>query len=145
MKLPEKHNAEVEHIAAEWIKAYETRDLAKFKAILSSSESHVSWGTGKDERYVGVSGFLEQVRRDFEQSESAKLKILNIYSVVHEKNAWMAVEIEPSITIDGKAHVLDTLRGTFILVKECGRWVIEHTHGSWPYPKQEEGNSFPSM
>ena len=43
-----------------WIHAYETRDVEKFKNILSPSETHISWGTGRDERYVGLSNFLHQ-------------------------------------------------------------------------------------
>lgn len=142
MKLPENQN--VENVVADGIKSYETRDLKKFKTIFSPSERHVSWGTGKDERFVGLSHFLEQLKRDFAQSDAAELKIINLYSAVHEKTAWLAVEIEPTITIKGKVHVLEILRGTFILVKESGRWLIEHTHASWPFPQQDLGNSFPS-
>ncbi len=128
----------------EWIKAYETRDLDLFKKILSPSESHISWGTGKDERYIGLSGYLKSLQRDFEQSEGARLKLLSAYPVVHDSWAWVAAEFEPTVIIKGEAHRLDILRGTLVLAKDNDRWVIEHSHGSWPFAEQAEGQSFPT-
>jgi hypothetical protein len=126
-----------------WIRAYECRDIEGFKKVLSRSETHVSWGTGKDECYVGLSGFLKCVERDFEQSEGARLKLISVYPIVHENWAWVAAEFEPTVIIKGIEHKLENLRGTFVLAKENGTWVIEHTHASWPYAEQAEGRSFP--
>ena len=127
-----------------WIHAYETRDVEKFKNILSPSETHISWGTGRDERYVGLSNFLHQVQRDFTQSEGATLALLHSYVVVHDSVAWAAVEIEPTVVQNSIATKLEIMRGTLILSRYEDRWVIEHTHGSWPYALQKEGDSFPS-
>lgn len=128
----------------DWMKAYETRDFDKFKAVLSPSEQHISWGTGADEKYVGRSGFLEFLKRDFEQSEGAELTLKSAYVSLHENSAWVAAEIEPRVKIRGDMLPLPTLRCTFVLTRQEQRWEIVHTHGSWPYPKQAEGDSFPA-
>lgn len=114
-----------------------------FQTVFSKSESHVSWGTGKDERFVGLSHFLKFVARDFEQSDSAQLKLLDAYTVVHENFSWVAVDLEVKISIKGVEHRLENLRGTVVLAKENGAWLIEHMHASWPCVNQEEGQSFP--
>ena len=135
---------QIDALIDSWIYSYKNRDLAKFRSLLSTSETHVSWGTGGDERYVGISNYIERVQRDFAQSEAADLVLLNSYKVIHDKFSWAAVEIEPIITIAGEAHKLPVLRGTFVFAHENGKWVIEHCHGSWPYPEQKEGDSFSS-
>ncbi len=143
-------SSQIEHekvldILHRWMHAYERRDLNLLKQILSPSESHVSWGTGQDERYVGRSRMLNLVQRDFEQSEAAKLELKDSYVVVHGACAWLAAEIQPTITINKKAHQLANLRASLFLIKEQNGWRIEHMHGSWPFAQQKEGASFPQL
>ena len=129
----------------QWISAYETRDLNAFRTVLSGSESHISWGTGVDERYDGINHFLACVQRDFKQSEGAALKPLSTYIVIHDLCAWVAAEIEPTVNINGISQKFEVLRTTIVLSKNGEKWRIEHTHASWPYPDQDKGQSFPKI
>lgn len=131
-------------VVHQWIEAYQTRNIDLFKKIIATSETHISWGTGKDERYIGKQGFLDFLLRDFEQSSDCQLKIISQYLAVHPHSDWVALEVQPTVTIHRHAHTLEILRVSLVLLKTEHSWFIEHTHGSWPYPDQKEGQSFPN-
>lgn len=141
MKPMEK---ELTAVVNDWIKAYETRNKDLICQLFLDSEESFHYGTGKDEKIVGLTGMFKQLERDWSQSESAQLELIEFkYQAFAQTFAWIVCEMIPTIIIAKKAQTLPPLRSTIVVCKIDNRWKIVHTHASWPYSDQLEGQSFP--
>ncbi len=56
---------------------------------------------------------------------------------------WAAALCNAKITIDGKEHIFEHLRGTVTIEKENGVWKISHMHASFPDYRNAQNGSFP--
>lgn len=146
MILPTSPN-ELKIVVTSWMKAYEERDINTMQTLYSQSPESFHYGTGVDEMIHGFDGMVSQLKRDWSQSKSAQLKLLGFRSQqIAPTVAWIACEMEPVITMNnGQKSSLPALRASLVLVKENGSWKIAHSHGSWPYGEQAEGQSFPEI
>ena len=98
-----------------------------------------------DEHIHGLSGMMKQLDKDWSQSKEGRLEITDFRCEnITEKSAWVACEMKPIIKIGTKEVELPEMRSTLVLVEKEGQWKIAHTHASWPYAEQKEGDSFPS-
>ena len=145
MKMMETEvEKELAAVVRDWIRAYESRDKALVRQICSDSTKAFHYGTGKDEKIEGLSALLEQLDRDWRQSDKANIELNEVKCQAFDNRfGWIACEMIPSITIAGETHVLPALRGTMVVVKTDAKWKIVHSHVSWPYALQPEGSSFP--
>ncbi len=138
MKLPEKNPAE--KIFNQFCDSYKKRDLT---ALLNLFTTHTNlWGSGLDEYRVGIKQIEEQLKRDWSQSEKGEIEVVSF--VPTPKDAcWTAAVCKAKITIDGKEHVFEHLRGTIVIAKENNTWKISHMHASFPDYRNAEQGSFP--
>jgi len=135
----------LKNVVEDWKKAYETRDNGLIADLFLDTNSTFHYGTGEDEKIQGQGGMLKQLERDWSQSEEGELEILGFRcEVFREQFAWIACEMVPTITISGQKRTFPPLRSTIVVVMDTGRWKIAHTHASWPFDAQKEGESFPS-
>ena len=128
-----------------WIKGYEQRDKALIKEVMSASPEVFYYGAGVDEHISGLDGMLEQLDRDWRQSQKAEVTMTGFrWQKIFEDCAWVACELQPKIEVEGKALSLPEIRCTIVLVRENKKWKMVHSHASWPYSEQAEGESFPA-
>ena len=137
---------ELKTVVTTWIKAYENRNLDTMKSLFAASPETFHYGTGTDEMMYGFEGMMQQLSRDWSQSEGAQLKLHGFRAQqVAPTVAWIACELEPVIIISGQKAALPLLRATMVVVKENSGWKIAHSHASWPYSEQAVGQSFPEV
>lgn len=136
---------QLKSLVHDWIRAYESRDLALVRSLFTDSPMAFHYGTGVDERIAGLSGMLKQFERDWSQSEKGQLELVDFRCESFEDRfGWLTCEVVPTITIAGKAHKFPVLRCSIVAVKSGDNWRIAHSHASWPYSEQKEGESFPT-
>lgn len=140
MKMPEKKLTE--QAFNQFCEGYKKRDLP---FLLNCMTKNINmWGSGLDEYRVGLKQVEEQLKRDWSQSEKGEIEVV---SFVQTPTAalWTAAICNAIVTIDGKQHVFEHLRGTIVIEKEDGVWKISHMHASFPDYRNAEHRSFPTV
>lgn len=121
--------------------AYARRDLTAFLAAFSTDADVMVYGTGADERRIGIQQIRTQVTRDWVQSESAAMSLDRTLVSAAGAVAWAAVDGAFEGRIDGN-DLTAPVRATFVLEQRNGKWLILHAHFSMPAASQEAGRSF---
>jgi len=119
---------------------YQKRDLTSLLRLFTTNT--ILWGTGIDEVRVGLEQVEIQLRRDWQQSEKSAIEIVSFVTTPHD-SIWTAAICAGRITVEGKEHLFENLRGTIILAFEDGIWKISHMHASFPDFRNPDNNSFP--
>lgn len=122
-------------------RAYETRDAEGFLAAFAGTEAVMVYGTGLDEKRLGIDAIREQIERDWAQSEAAGMRLGWIRTAVRGDVAWVATDLDLTFSVAGERGRAPG-RATFVLVREDATWKIEHFHCSAPALAQEPGRSF---
>ena len=102
----------------------------------------VVYGSGADEKCLGLQEIKVLVERDFAQSESASAK--DKWSSISAAGsvAWIAADIEMTVSVEGQELGLPA-RFTGVLEKRGDRWYWVQFHISLAAAGQAEGQSFP--
>lgn len=129
-----------QHLFEQFCDGYERRDLI-FTLSLFTKEANV-WGSGLDEYRVGLKEIEEQLRRDWEQSESSKIEVVR-FVPTSDNDLWAAAVCNARIKVANENYLLEHLRGTLFVEQEDGIWKIAHMHASFPDYRNAENNSFP--
>lgn len=138
MKATEKRIAQ--EIFIQFCEKYKNRDLP---AMLDLCTKNINmWGSGIDEYRVGLQEVREQLQRDWSQSEKAEIEILSFVPTPNDA-LWTAALCKAKVTIDGKEHMFEHLRGTIVIEKENSLWKISHMHASFPDYRNAVNGSFP--
>ncbi len=137
-----KTEAEVLSSLNKHFKAYENRDLNAVLSLYSEDDGVIVYGSGADEKRVGLKEIRKQVERDFEQSESVSVKVE--WSSVSSAGsiAWVAADISMIVKHEERKMRLPA-RFTGVLEKRKERWYWMQSHFSLPASGQAEGESFP--
>lgn len=138
MKIQDKNPAQ--QLFKQFCESYAKRDLAHLVNMFTQNIN--SWGSGVDEYRVGVKEMEEQLKRDWSQSEHARIEIIQ-FVPTPEHSSWAAAICQARITIQGKEHLFEHLRGTITIEKENGDWKIAHMHCSFPDYRNADNGSFP--
>ena len=121
--------------------AYAGRDLDRFLACFSSTREVVIYGTGPDEKRVGLDQIRTQVARDWSQSESASFTLhwtaISRSGVV----AWVAADGAIRFRVNNQDGSIPA-RMTFVLENHDGAWLIVQAHFSTPASDQKPDQSF---
>jgi len=111
-------------------------DIPKVMTYYVSDDTLVLFDQMTPRMYVGTQAMID-IWTDFLEN---KVKSLDSYSC-SEPTAWVSESGDVAgsfcfhtsdLTLLDGTHLNLTLRITHILVKENGRWVIQHEHGSFP-------------
>ncbi len=122
--------------------AYKAKDMDLMMSLFSTDPDTVLIGSGVDEKRTGPQEIMEQFRRDWEQSEDNEFNPSNTLIYFSGDIAWIYTDLELKSKIMESAHTFD-LRFTLVLEKEGDRYLIRHTHISFPCAWQLEGESYP--
>ncbi len=124
----------------QFCEGYKSRDL---KALLQLFTKNTNmWGSGLDEYRVGLKEVEEQLKREWSQSEKGEITVLSFVPAPADA-LWSAALCQAKITIAGREHIFEHLRGTIVIEKENGAWKISHMHASFPDYRNPENGSFP--
>lgn len=123
-------------------KGMEARDMDLLLSCFSKDTDVLLYGTGADEKRMGIAGIRTQVERDWAQSDALSVGY-DWVSVSSEGNvAWAAIDGTIHFSMEDAEGMMPA-RLTFVLVKKGGSWKIVQAHFSTPAAGQSEGESFP--
>lgn len=123
--------------------AYVQRDLALLLSAFAPDPDVVMYGTGADEKRIGLAEIQAQAERDWSQTESAAVTYEWSSISAAGSVAWAATDASFNLKADGQEMTLPA-RLTFVLEKRGEQWLIVQGHFSFPAAGQTEGESFPT-
>jgi ketosteroid isomerase-like protein len=121
---------------------YEKRDMEQLLAIFAPDPDVVMYGTGADEKRVGLGEITAQVKRDWSQAESTAMRFRWMSISAAGSVAWVAADAAFVMKVGGQEMSLPA-RLTSVLEKRSDKWLIVQAHFSFPASGQDEGESFP--
>ncbi len=143
MKADNKTEAEVIDVLNKAFEAYTQRDIDRLLAFFVPDPDLVMFGTGADEKRVGLTEVKAQAERDWSQSEASSLEF-GWHSVSAAGSvAWVASDATFNVKAGGQEMTLPG-RMTSVLEKRGDKWLIAQSHISMPVAEQAEGESFPT-
>jgi hypothetical protein len=100
------------------------------------------YGTGADEKRIGLGDIRAQAERDWSQTDSAAFVFDNPMISAAGSVAWAVADCEFQVEVDGQAMAFPG-RFTGIFEERDDRWLVVHAHFSLPAASQDEGDSVP--
>jgi ketosteroid isomerase-like protein len=143
MKADSTTEAAVKAALDKMAEAYAKRDLALLRAAFAPDPDVVMYGTGADEKRVGLAQVQAQAERDWSQNEAATVTFGWSSVSATGSVAWVAADATFSFKAGGQAMSLPA-RTTFVLEKRGEKWLIVQAHFSFPAPGQTQGEAFPN-
>jgi uncharacterized protein (TIGR02246 family) len=143
MKADEATEAAVRSVLDSFAEGYEKRDMEGVLSLFAPDTDVVMFGTGADEKRVGLAEIRRQVERDWSQSDATTLTYGWTSVSAAGSTAWLAADIAFNAAIGGQELTLEG-RSTLVLENRYGKWLIVQGHFSLPASEQAEGESFPA-
>ena len=143
MKAPQDVKSAVLFTLSQFAEAYASRDLAKIRSLFVQDSDLVLYGSGADEKRLGVAEVEVQAKRDWAQTEAAKISYEWTSVSSAGSVAWVATDATFRLKAGGQ-DLTFPVRGTMVLEKRADKWLIAQAHFSFPAPDQSQGESFPT-
>ncbi len=143
MKADAKTEAEVRAVLSRVTESYKKQDLKGLLANFAPDSDVVMYGTGADEKRIGLAEIQVQAERDWDQAEAIAMVFDWVSVSAAGSVAWAACDGAFQIRAGGQEFRLPA-RLTVVLEKRDGRWLIVQGHFSTPAAGQAEGESFPA-
>ncbi len=142
MKADMETETEIIDILNKLANAYTKRDTRVIEALVASDPDVVLYGTGTDEKRIGLDQIKAKVERDWSQSEATSITYEWTSISSSGSVAWVASDATFHIKADGTQMKLPA-RVTLVLEKRNDRWLVVQGHFSFPAESQSPGQSFP--
>jgi ketosteroid isomerase-like protein len=142
MKADRKTEAEVVAALEAFADSYQKRDLPGVSAAFADEPDILIYGTGADEKRIGLQEIQAQAERDWAQADEISVAFDWTSVSAADGVAWAAVDGAFLGTVGGQSMRMP-MRSTFVLTNRGGRWLIVQAHMSVPAPGQAEGASYP--
>jgi len=143
MKADTQIQTAVMNTLNEFAENYEKRDLDGVMSVFAPDSDVVLYGSGADEKRVGIDEIRAQVERDWSQSEATSFTYGWTSISSAGMVAWAAVDLTFMVKADGQEFSFDG-RLTNVFENREGKWLMVQGHFSLPSATQEEGESFPT-
>jgi ketosteroid isomerase-like protein len=143
MKADRKTEAAVKAVLDKLSKAYAQRDMDLLISAFLPDPDVLMYGTGADEKRVGLAEIEAQAERDWSQSEAANIRYGWTSISAAGPVAWVASDAVFHLEGGGQQFDLPA-RLTAVLEKRGEEWLIAQAHFSFPAGGQDEGESFPA-
>ena len=143
MKADAKTEAAVKAALSKFAEGYTKRDLEGVLALFAPDSDVVMFGTGVDEKRVGLAEIKAQAERDWSQSEATSLTYGWTSVSAAGSVAWVAADVAFKAKVSGQEITLAG-RLTGVLENRGDKWLIVQGHFSLPATGQAEGASFPT-
>ena len=143
MKADAQTESAVMSVLERFAENYAKRDLEALLALYAPDSDVIMYGTGADEKRVGLAEIKAQVERDWSQSDATSITY-NWTSVSAAGSvAWVAADMTFQVQIGGQKLTL-VGRLTSVLENRGSEWLMVQGHYSLPATAQAEGESFPT-
>lgn len=143
MKADAKTEIAVMAVVDKFNETYARRDIDGLLALFAPDSDLVLFGTGADEKRVGLAELKFQAERDWAQTDSISFE-LGWHSVSAAGSvAWLAAEGMGQAKFDGQ-EMSFPFRFTAVLEQRGNKWLFTQGHLSTPAPGQAEGESIPT-
>jgi ketosteroid isomerase-like protein len=143
MKADAQTEAGVMASLEQFKQAYEQRDMARLLELFAPDADVVFFGTGADEKRVGLAEIQKQAERDWSQSEAFSWEWGWSSVSAAGSVAWVAADAVGHARVAGQ-ELHFPLRVTVVLEQRGANWFWLQAHASMPAPEQTEGESFPA-
>ena len=109
-------------------------------ACIAPDADVVLYGTGADEKRLGLNQIQAQIERDWSQTESLAMSFTASYISAAGPVAWVAADGACHFRAEGRDFTWP-LRVSFVFESRDRGWLIVHAHFSTPATDQTEGRS----
>lgn len=144
MKAPSDIESAVRSVLDQFAMAYADRDVSRLRMTFAADADVLVYGTGADEKCVGLAEIERHVLRDWAQSEKASITLGRTSVSSAGAVAWVASDVTFNVTAGGSAVTMPG-RLTAVLERRAEEWLLVQTHFSLPATGQSEGDSFPGQ
>jgi len=125
------------------LKAFQDRDVDEILSYFAPSSTVMIYGTGADEKRVGLEQIRYQIEQDLAQSESFDISFDWSLVASHGSVSWIAADVTISVKLPGYDDVMVfPARLTAVARDYDGKLLFEQWHLSTPAVTQAEGESF---
>ena len=140
MKASKETEGEIKALFQKLTSAYQRREMEEFLDCFASDDDVVLFGTGADEKRIGLDEIRAQVERDWAQTESISMTFGWTSISAAGSIAWAAIDGAFDYRAAGQHGTLPA-RVSFVLERRDDNWNIVHAHFSTPSQAQDEGQS----
>lgn len=126
----------------EIMRDFESRDIEASLSHYAPSATLSGFGTGADEKAVGLDQLRAGFERDLSQSGAMHFNLDWSLVGISGQVAWVAADVTINVEVPGRGEITFPARLSVVLQDYDGRWLIEHSHLSVAAGNQEEGQSF---
>jgi uncharacterized protein (TIGR02246 family) len=141
MKADARTEGEVRAAVQRLTEAYAKRDLQALLGCFAADDDVLLYGTGPDEKRVGLREIRAQVERDWAQADATAISLGWTSISAAGPTAWVAADGAFVFKVNGQSETVPA-RASLVLEKRDGKWLIVHSHFSRPSMDQEEGQSY---
>ena len=143
MKANGKTEAAVLAVLDKFMETYQKRDIEGLMGLFAPDDDQVMFGTGADEKRVGLKEIQKQVERDWAQTDEIAMEFDTISVSGADSFAWAAADGCFKARVNGQTMSMPA-RLTCVFEKRNGDWLMVQSHFSTPAASQDEGDSLPS-
>ena len=126
-----------------WADSYVKRDIKRLLASIAPDPDVLMYGTGADEKRIGLAGMQAQVERDWAQTDSAAFILHDPSISAAGSVAWVSADATFKVEV-GRQEMAFPARFTGVFENRDGQWLVVQAHFSLPAPEQEAGSSVPN-
>lgn len=127
-----------------WADSYIKRDIKRLLACIAPDPDVLMYGTGADEKRIGLAGIQAQAERDWAQTDAAAFILHDPSISAAGMVAWASADATFKVEVGGQEMALPA-RFTGVLENRDGQWLVAQAHFSLPAPDQEAGDSVPGV
>jgi ketosteroid isomerase-like protein len=143
MKANARTEAEIKAVLTKFTTSYEEQDMGALLAWIAPDPDVVMFGTGADEKRIGLAEIQLQAQRDWDQTDAISIVFDWMSISAAGRVAWVAADGAFKIRAQGQDFRAPA-RASFVLEQRDGRWLVVHSHFSAPAAGQDEGESIPA-
>ena len=136
-------HAEVKAALDTWANSYIQRDIERLLSCIAPDVDVVMFGTGVDEKRIGLTEIRAQAERDWAQTDAAAFNLENLMVSSAGSVAWVSSDATFRVELGGEAMAFPA-RFTGVFEKRSEKWLVVQAHFSLPAMGQDDGDSVPS-
>ena len=108
-------------------------------SVFAPDNDILMYGTGLDEKRIGLDELKLQAQRDWSQSDELAFNLANIRISSAGPVAWFASDGQGEVKAGGQEMAFP-VRMTAVFVKQDGNWYVTQAHLSLPSGNQDDGD-----
>jgi ketosteroid isomerase-like protein len=143
MRADPATEAAVKAVMGRMAEGYAKRDTGLLRSTFAPDADVVMYGTGADEKRIGLDEVQLQAERDWAQTDDADITYGWTSVSAAGSVAWAATDAAFNLKAGGEEMSLPA-RITFVLERRGDAWLVVQAHFSLPAGGQAEGESFPA-